>query len=816
MKTFYTSLAAILISGAASAQCLTISCNSNITSNTDSNSCTAVVNYTTPVVLTNTCSGTQSDTFLFTGSQQTFVVPPGITSVNIQTWGAQGGANWVNNTNFGGYVAADYGVTPGSMLYVYVGGQATSTAGGFNGGGSGEGAGKGGGGGSDVRIGGTTYADRVVCAGGGGGAGYWSSLHVVGGQGGGLTGGNGYRDPSFAANPGGKGGTQSAGGADGTCVNFNIVACAGGFGYGGSITGCGCEVYGGGGGWYGGAASGNCRGGGGGSGNAVPTATNVVMNTGVRAGNGMVVISYAIVSSSGTVTQTAGLASGANYPVGTTVNTFIGTDGFGNTDTCTFSVMVVDNEAPVITGAPTSIAAGNDAGMCGANVAWTSILSSDNCTATVAMSHNSGDFFPIGVTTVTMTATDPSGNADTATWTVTVTDTEVPVITNVPANITQSNDVGQCGAVVNWTTPSLLDNCPGLSVSSSFNSGDFFPVGTTTVTYVATDSSGNSDTASFTITVNDTELPTAQCPGNITVSADSGMCSVSNVSLGTINVMDNCSTTVTNDAPGVFPVGLTTVTYTVTDAGGNSVTCTQSVTVTDNEAPVLSSCPQDVLICPGVVQYNSPSATDNCGATVSLVSGPASGSVLTAGSYTVVYSAVDSAGNGDTCSFIITVNSNPVITTSNPNTVCVNDGSYTLNGSPAGGTWSGTAVTSGTFSPATAGNGTFALTYNYTDANGCSATGIDTITVAPCTGITEAGATTFSMFPNPASEFFTFNSAENGIVEMFDATGQLVLSKSISAAKTEINTTEFATGTYLVRFTSVSGNVSTGQLQVQR
>lgn len=816
MKIFYTLLAGTLIAGAASAQCLTISCNSNTTVNNDPGQCGAVVTYPTPVVLTNTCSGTQSDTFQYTGTQQTFVVPPGITSVTIKTWGAQGGANWVNNTNFGGYVAADYAVTPGTTLYVYVGGQATSTVGGFNGGGSGEGAGKGGGGGSDVRIGGTTYADRIVCAGGGGGAGYWSNLHVVGGQGGGLTGGNGYRDPSYATNPGGQGASQSGGGPDGTCVNFNVTACAGGFGYGGSITGCGCEVYGGGGGWYGGAASGNCRGGGGGSGNAVPTATNVVMNTGVRAGNGMVVISYAVVSSSGTVTQTAGLASGANFPVGTTVNTFIGSDGFGNTDTCTFSVTVVDNEAPVITSYPASVGTPATAGQCGGTMSWTAPVASDNCSATISSTANSGDFFPVGVTTVTLIASDPSGNSDTVSFTVTMVDTEAPVITNVPAGITQSNDIGQCGAIVTWPAPSALDNCSGLLVTASANPGDFFPVGTTTVTYIATDSSGNSDTASFTVTVTDTELPTAQCPGNITVSADPGMCSASNVSLGSISVTDNCTTTVTNDAPPVFPVGSTTVTYTVTDAGGNTTTCTQLVTVNDSEAPVLSACPQDVFICPGVVQYAPPAATDNCGATVSLVSGPASGSTLTAGSYTVVYSAVDSAGNGDTCTFIITVNSNPVITTNNPNIVCVNDGSYTLNGSPAGGTWSGTAVASGMFSPATAGNGTFALTYNYTDANGCSATGIDTITVAPCTGITEAGATTFSMFPNPASEFFTFNSAENGVMEMFDVNGQIVLSKSISAARTEINTTELAAGTYLVRFTSVSGIVSTGQLQIQR
>ena len=816
MKQIYIFIAATFISGAAAAQCLTISCNSNVSANTDPASCSAVVNYSTPVVLSNTCSGTQSDTFQYTGAQQTFTVPPGITSVRIQTWGAQGGANWVNNVNFGGYVAGDVAVTPGSTLYIYVGGQASTTVGGFNGGGSGEGAGKGGGGGTDVRIGGTTYNDRVVCAGGGGGAGYWSNLHVVGGQGGGLVGGDGYRDPNYATNPGGRGATQSAGGADGTCASFNVVACAGGFGYGGSITGCGCEVYGGGGGWYGGAASGNCRGGGGGSGYAIPAATNVAMNTGVRAGNGMVVISYAVVSTTGTVTQTAGLPSGSTFPAGTTINTFIASDGFGNADTCTFNVTVTDNEAPVITGVPAAIAVSNDAGQCGATVTWNQPAVTDNCTATLSSSASSGNFFPIGVTMVTLTATDPSGNTDVQTFTITVTDAEAPVITNVPGNITQPNDLTMCSAVVTWPALSILDNCPGTIVTSTYNSGDVFPAGTSTVTYIATDPSGLSDTASFTVTVNDTEIPVVQCPSAITVSADAGMCSASGVSLGSVTVTDNCSTSVTNDAPTAFPVGQTTVTYTVTDAGNNTTTCTQLVTVTDDEAPVLSSCPQDVMICPGVVQFSPPAATDNCSATVAQVSGPATGSVLTPGTYTVVFTATDPSGNSDSCTFIITVNTNPTVTLSNPDTVCVNDGSYTLNGSPAGGTWSGTAVTSGMFSPAVAGNGTYALTYTYTDVNGCTGTGIDTITVAPCTGITESGITTFSMFPNPASASFTFNSAQNGVVEIFDAAGQVVVNRSITANTTEINTSELASGSYLVRFTSVSGTVSTGQLQVQR
>jgi hypothetical protein len=812
MKTLYTLLCAVTISGAVSAQCLTISCNNNITVPNDNTTCGAVVTYPVPTIAAYTCPSMDYDTFYYTGAQQTYVVPPGVTSVNIQTWGAQGGSNWTSNTNFGGYVSADIPVTPGSTLYVYVGGQATTTTGGFNGGGSGEGAGKGGGGGTDVRIGGTTYNDRVVVAGGGGGAGYWSSLHVVGGQGGGLTGGDGYRDPDFASNPGGKGATQSAGGPDGTCVNFNVTACAGGFGYGGSITGCGCEVYGGGGGWYGGAASGNCRGGGGGSGYAIPAATNVNMMTGVQAGNGRVVIGYNV-SPTVSITQTAGLPSGSVFPVGTTTNTFMGDDGMGNTHTCSFTVTVTDGEVPVLT-VPANIVTTSDAGQCGANVTWLA-SATDNCTATITSSSNSGDFYPVGVTTVNVTATDGAGNSDASSFTITVTDNEAPVISNVPSNITMPNDAGQCTAVVTWSAPAATDNCAATGTISHV-SGSAFPVGTTTVTYIATDAQGNADTASFDVTVTDSEVPTVQCPGNITVSADQGMCSASNVQLGMISVADNCTTTVTNNAPSAFSVGTTTVTYTVTDAGGNTVTCSQDVIVTDDEAPVFGDCPQNMTACEGVVQFNTPGASDNCSAGVVQTSGPASGSTLAAGTYTVVFVATDPAMNTDTCSFTITVSAYPVVSTSNPSLVCVTDGSLTLNGSPSGGTWSGTAVSGNAFSPSGAGNGSHTLVYVFTDANGCSSFVNDTITVSPCVGISEQGGVTFTMFPNPATTAFTFTAQEQGTVELLDALGNVVLAKQVVDTQTQINIEGFAAGMYLVRFTSTSGSISTGQLQVQR
>ena len=105
-------------------------------------------------------------------------------------------------------------------------------------------------------------------------------------------------------------------------------------------------------------------------------------------------------------------------------------------------------------------------------------------------------------------ATDIHGNTTTLTFTITVLDDIPPIISGMPADITQTADADTCGAVVNWTAPTASDNCTLDTLTADYASGDFFPLGTTTVTYTATDSSGNVTTSSFTVSVTLTESPT--------------------------------------------------------------------------------------------------------------------------------------------------------------------------------------------------------------------------------------------------------------------------------------------------------------------
>ncbi|HPE87092.1 MAG TPA: HYR domain-containing protein, partial [Bacteroidales bacterium] len=118
---------------------------------------------------------------------------------------------------------------------------------------------------------------------------------------------------------------------------------------------------------------------------------------------------------------------------------------------------------------------------------------------------------------------NPMDNRDS--YTIEFLDETNPTLT-CPADITVSNDAGNCSAVVSYSTPTGSDNCAGSSTlqTGGLPSGSAFPVGTTTNTFEVTDASGNTTTCSFTVTVNDTENPTLTCPADITVSNDAGNC----------------------------------------------------------------------------------------------------------------------------------------------------------------------------------------------------------------------------------------------------------------------------------------------------
>ena len=226
-------------------------------------------------------ASTVSQTLSYTGGEQTYAVPSGITALEVTATGGSGG-NGANST--GGPAAVttgDIAVTPAEVLYIEVGGaggagnlSASTATGGFNGGGSGASGAAGGGGASDVRTcsssavscadgSPSSLASRILVGGGGGGAGAQGYGYEFGGLGGLPDGTAGVS--SYGGGGGGGSTTHSAGGGGGSGP-YNAGGQAGSFGLGGAggVATSNCGQLGGGGGgagWYGGGGGGGVQGG---------------------------------------------------------------------------------------------------------------------------------------------------------------------------------------------------------------------------------------------------------------------------------------------------------------------------------------------------------------------------------------------------------------------------------------------------------------------------------------------------------------------------------------------------------------------------
>lgn len=416
--------------------------------------------------------------------------------------------------------------------------------------------------------------------------------------------------------------------------------------------------------------------------NIAPTYTSAPSNITLNAGSGVctAVATWSqptVTDACGaTVSLTGGLSSGSAFPVGTSTVTYQAIDTYGNTNNHSFTVTVIDNQAPTIN-CPANITAIAPNGTCAANVTFTTPTPADNCPgATVAQigGPTSGTSFPLGNTTVTFRATDASGNTADCSFTVTVVDIEDPVI-SCPGDIAVVSTTGNCGAVINYTAPVGTDNCPGVSnaLTAGFASGSTFPSGTTTVTYEATDASGNTASCSFTVTVD-------PVPNGTIALAPSPIC------LGD-------------------PV---TLTFTFT-----SGTPPFNVTVTDgiNSFNVngISSGGTFVIIPPTTVTYSYIAIQDATG-------------------------CARTSGFDGTADVVVTPLPNVNFTGLDP-VYCETDPASNLSGSQNGGTFFGVGVTNlgngaGTFDPAVAGPiGPYDVTYIFTDINSCTDSEVQQVSV---------------------------------------------------------------------------------------
>ena len=172
-----------------------------------------------------------------------------------------------------------------------------------------------------------------------------------------------------------------------------------------------------------------------------------------------------------------------------------------------------------------------------------------------------------------------------------------------------------------------------------------------------------------------------------------------------------------------------------------------------------------------------------------------------AGAYAISYEFTDGNGCSATSApTTVTVNALPTASLAAFSNICVTAGPLTLTGgTPAGGTYSGTGVAGGTFTPATAGIGTHVISYTVTDGNNCSRTVTSNIVVDACASIDEVENSSLVIFPNPTKTDLTIVSESNPIVSInvYDATGRLVEAISnINTNKINVDVTEYSTGVY--------------------
>ncbi len=376
-----------------------------------------------------------------------------------------------------------------------------------------------------------------------------------------------------------------------------------------------------------------------------------------------------------TIVQLSGPVPGTLFPVGTTTITYKVTDGCNNTATCSFNVTVKaccygapdincppnfvgcpeTSMSPNTTGYPTS---NTPNGSCGqVTFEYTDLILSQGSCWDKKIKRTWRAFF----------SQNPSIYS-TCDQIIELKDVKAPVVWECPNDITVEPGPN-CQVCVGWTPPNAMDNCSGVTVTSSHSPGAWFGEGITTVTYTFTDACGNKSYCSFKITVNPCcEPPTIQCPpkfigcpetsmspnvtGFASASAQEGGCGKVNLEYwDTVLSTGNCwSKTIKRTWKAFYQ-----------DHPTLYSTCEQIIELKDVTPPVVWECPKDITVqpdanCHACVFWTPPNAMDNCGSVTVTVS-HLPGATFLEGTTTVIYTFTDACGNKSTCAFDVTVTS---------------------------------------------------------------------------------------------------------------------------------------------------------------
>lgn len=367
------------------------------------------------------------------------------------------------------------------------------------------------------------------------------------------------------------------------------------------------------------------------------------------------------------------------------------TDEVGNDRTCAFTVVFSDTVSPTVV-CPTTQTQSTQPGSCDTLIQdyTDQIIWDDNCTSsaldmTFSQSITPGDLVSGGVNTITITATDDSGNTGTCNFQLEVIDVEDPSIT-CPSNQQQFANSACNITLDDYTNDAVVsDNC---STLGNINITQTPTIGTVIsgagsvqlVTLTAEDEAGNTASCDFEVTVVDTISPVPSCPADDTVSVTAGGCVYELTDIaGSVGASDNCSSfgdlIITQDIPvGTnLSAGSHEVIIDATDESGNTGSCIFKLEVEDLEDPVIVNCAPDTSVvanadCEGVLgDYTDIlDLTDNCDAFNDLVvtQNPAIGSPISS-TTTVILTVTDLSGNTSNCSIEV-----EIADTEDPDIVC--------------------------------------------------------------------------------------------------------------------------------------------------
>jgi len=359
-------------------------------------------------------------------------------------------------------------------------------------------------------------------------------------------------------------------------------------------------------------------------------------------------------------------ASGDLFPLGDTTVACSATDARQNTSaTKSFIVSVIDTTDPVVV-VPTDIVK-EAASPQGTHVSFV-VTASDTVSGPLSpvciigpdQPVQSGELFPLGVSTLSCSATDGAGNTGSASFTITVQDTIAPTIDGDTGDQT-IEATSPDGAVANFvlTATDVVDT--EVLVECTPASGSTFDLGTTPVHCTATDDSHNTATADFSITVQDTTAPDITgATGDQTLEATSPAGAVATYVLAATDIVDTDVVVVCTPASGTtFGLGTTPVHCTATDDSDNTATADFSIKVQDTTAPSISGDTGDQTLeatsAAGAVASYALAATDTVDTDVVVLCTPASGSTFGLGTTPVHCTATDDSLNTATADFSIKV-----------------------------------------------------------------------------------------------------------------------------------------------------------------